>query len=750
VSDAATLTDTPFRNPGVVHAPHSATMAGYALVVAPIQTHVERQSNADGNDLSNRSKTVGDAAVPVPDSRPTLAAPDDDPHLWLEDIEGPRALDWVGAQNAATLRRFGGGPFARDRDALKAIFDRPDNIPYVTRRGGKLFNLWRDAAHPRGLWRTTTLESFRGDAPDWDVLVDLDALAATDGEDWILKEATTLPGTHDRAVLGLSRGGADAVVLREFDLATRHFVPDGFHLAEAHSGVAWLDRDTVLLMSSLGPGMATRPGYARTVRLWRRGTDPLAAPVIFETGAESVHVYAGVDRDSADERLWFVEQLGGIDHTVWIGDRTGPRTRIDVPSDAWLTWQRGWLAVQPRTPWTVGGATYGTDTLLGISFEAFLAGDRRFATLFEPGPRRALQDFFFCGDRLLLSILDDLKPVFEVLTPASGAWPRERIAGLPDLGNVYVWPFDEEPEESNGDLLAGAQDPLTPPSLFLVAPGTPPVLLKQEPLAFDATGLVVTRHEAVSSDGTRIPYVQVGPAGPATGDAPVHLYGYGGFNISMPPYYNPALGKLWLEPGGTGVIAHLRGGREFGTDWHEAARREGRRLAHDDFAAVAADLVRRGVTRPGRIAAEGGSNGGLLIANMLTRYPERFGALLCAVPVIDMRRYTKLLMGAACIDEYGDPDRPEDWRFLGPMSAYHVASTGQAYPPILLATSRRDDRVHPGHARKMAAKLQAMGYPAHFYEPATGGHAAGKDHAEEAAFMALGYGFLRSAIGWES
>jgi prolyl oligopeptidase len=261
--------------------------------------------------------------------------------------------------------------------------------------------------------------------------------------------------------------------------------------------------------------------------------------------------------------------------------------------------------------------------------------------------------------------------------------------------------------------------------------------------------LVITRHEAVSSDGTHMPYIQVGPAG-ESGDAPVHLYGYGGFDISLMPWYDSGLGKLWLERGGTAVIAHIRGGREFGTAWYEAARREGRRLAHDDFAAVAADLVRRGVTRPGRIAASGASNGGLLIANMLTRYPERFGALLCELPVIDMRRSTKLLSGAAAIDEYGDPDDPEDWKFLAGLSAYHVAAPGKTYPPILITTSRRDDRVHPGHARKMAAKLQTMGYEAYFYESATGGHALGKDHAEQATNISLGFGFLRRAIGWHS
>jgi prolyl oligopeptidase len=682
------------------------------------------------------------------DARPTIAAPDDDPYLWLEEIESARALAWVDAQNAATMQRFGDDCFAADRDTLARIFDRPDNIPCPNRRGARLFNPWRDAEHPRGLWRTTSLESFRSDAPRWDVLIDLDAVAAAEGEDWVWRGAVTLPGTHDRAIVLLSRGGSDAVVLREFDLATRGFVPDGFHLPEAKSTVDWLDRDTLLLASPLGPGMSTRTGYPRTIRRWQRGSDPLAAPVVFETREDFAGAWAQVDREDDEERVWFVEKPGFLEANVWIGDRTGPKLRLDVPSDAWARMHRGWLAVKPRTPWTVAGATYAPDTLIGMSLAAFLAGDRRFATLFEPAIRRALQGFFWCGGGLVLSILDDLKPVFEVLTPSNDGWARKRIAGLPDIGSIHVWPLDNQTEESNGDLLALANDPLTPPSLLLLEPHAAPALLKQAPQAFDSAGLVITRHDAVSSDGTRIPYIQVGPPG-ETGDAPVHMYGYGGFGISMPAYYNSAVGKLWLERGGTSVTTHLRGGLEFGTAWHEAGRREGKRLAHDDFAAVAADLVRRGVTRAGRIAAEGGSNGGLLVANMLTRYPERFGALFCTVPVIDMRRSPKLLAGTWWIDEYGDPDKPEDWAFLSEISAYHVAAPGKPYPPILIATSRRDDRVHPAHARKMAAKLQAMGYQACFYEPATGGHGYGKDNKERASFTALGYAFLRDKIGWQ-
>jgi prolyl oligopeptidase len=691
----------------------------------------------------------------MPDARPTIEAPDDDPYLWLEEIDTERALAWVEAQNAATLARFGDASFEADRDTLAAIYDRPDNIPVITRRGAKVFNFWKDAEHPRGLWRTTCLESYREEQPEWEVLLDLDALAQGEGEDWTWSGAVTIPGSHDRAILMLSRGGADAVVPREFDLLHRQFVAGGFVLPEAKGGAAWLDRDTLLLASALGKDMATSSGYARTVRLWRRGTDPLAAPIIFEAGLDHMGVWADVDREAEDERIWFADRLGFFDAAIWIGGRTGPRTRIDLPTDVSVQWHRGWLAVKRRTEWKIGGESFAPDTVLGISFAAFLAGDRRFAKLFEPAERRALQGFCWSGGRLVLSILDDLKPVFEALVPSEAGWSHERITGLPDIGVANVWPLDVRTEESNGDLLASAQDPLTPPSLFLVRPGGAPELLKRAPQAFDPAGLVVTRHEAVSSDGTRIPYVQVGhyvQMGPPgeTGEAPVHLSGYGGFGISQLPYYNSALGKLWLECGGTGVVANIRGGGEFGTGWHDAGRREGKRLSHDDFAAVAADLVRRGVTLPGRIAAEGGSNGGILITNMLTRHPERFGALFCTIPLIDMRRYTKLHAGASWIAEYGDPDDPGDWEFLKEISAYHAAVPGRPYPPILIATSRRDDRVHPGHARKMAAKLQAMGYEAYFYEPAAGGHGYGKDNAERAAFTALGYNFLRRAIGLTS
>ena len=671
---------------------------------------------------------------------PTLDAPDDDPWLWLEDVDGERATAWADAQTAATVARFGGSGFAADRDALRALLDRPDNLPVPGRRGGLLYNYWRDAANPRGLWRRTTLESYQTESPDWDILLDLDAVAQAEGVDWVWQGATTLPPTHDRAILRLSRGGGDAVALREFDLATRSFVANGFDLPEAKGGAAWLDRDT-LLLSSAGQG-TTSSGYADSVRLWQRGQPP--GPAIFEVGATSMA--ASGDYERAEDRLLFVEYQDFFNTAVFIGDRTGPKQKIDLPSDASHSWERGWLAVKPRTPWVVGERTYAADTLLVIRFDAFLAGDRDFKVIFEPEPRRSLQNFGFVAGTLLIGILEELRPVILVVHP--GRWTKHALDGMPPVGTAGAWGIDVEDTEADGTLLATVQDPLTPATLMMIPPGpAAPVLLKRSPAAFDATGLVVSRHEAISIDGERIPYVQAGPPG-ETGDAPVHMTGYGGFGASSNPSYAVRTGKLWLERGGTTVLANIRGGREFGTRWHEAGRREGKRLSHDDFAAVAADLVRRGVTRPGRIAAEGGSNGGLLIANMLTRYPERFGALFCTIPLIDMRRYAQLLAGASWIAEYGDPAVAEDWTFLGPISAYHAATPGRPYPPILLATARRDDRVHPGHARKMAAKLQAIGYDAHFYEPAAGGHGYGKDNAEVAAFSALGIAFLRQAIGW--
>ena len=563
------------------------------------------------------------------DDRPTLAAPDDDPYLWLEDIEGERALDFVEQQSNRTLQQFADAGFAADRDALAAIYDRPDNIPFISRRGTFVYNIWKDADNPRGKWRRTTLDEFRLPDPAWETILDLDKLAADENEDWLLNWIETLPGSRARAMLSLSRGGSDASTLREFDIDTKSFVADGFVLPEAKSSAEWLDADTLLLSSAYGADMATTSGYARAIRLWRRGTNVDQAPVLFETEPEHMRVHSSVDRTDAIPRVWFIEQLDFFNHNLWLGNEAGARVKLDLPTDALADFHRGWFAVRPRKPWTVGARTYAPDTVLGISLAAFLAGERKFEILFEAQPRRAVQHFFWTGGRLVISILDELRPVFEVWTPSANGWSRATLPGLPEIGVVDIWRLDRDEADSNGDLLANIQDPLTPSSLMLIEGVQSPTVLKRAPKTFSADGLVATQHEAISIDGERIPYVQTGPA-TETGAAPVHLRAYGGFAVSERPYYNSAIGKLWLERGGTSVLANIRGGGEFGTRWHDAGRYAGKRLSHDDFAAVAADLVRRGVTRADRIAAEGGSNGGILISNMLTRYPG--ASARCSAP----------------------------------------------------------------------------------------------------------------------
>jgi prolyl oligopeptidase len=681
-------------------------------------------------------------------SGPTVDNPDDDPWLWLEEVDSERVLTWTETQSSATLARFADADFAADRDALTAILNHTDKISLVTRRGDFLYDLWQDAAQPRGVWRRTTLEDYRSGTPTWEILLDLDALAAREGADWVWVDAVTFPPLHDRAILRMSCGGSDAVALREFDLSARCFVLDGFVLPASRSKVEWLDRDTVLLASALGEAMETHSGHPRTIRLWRRGMDALTAPVLFKIDAASIAAWATMKRWDSNRYILFGEYIDFFNTTVYLGDHTGPIHRLSIPVGARFCCHREWLAIQPRQPWELGGVTYSSDSVLGFHLPSFVAGEQRAVLLWKPEQRCALQNFFWVDGNLVLSTLVELRSEVRIFTPGPGAWTEASLAGLPEIGVVSVWQLDFHEEESDGSLLISVQDPVTPPTLMLRSPKVPkPSILKGAPRAFNPNGLTVCRHEAISVDGARIPYIQVGPK-KMSGDAPVHLTGYGGFGIPMLPYYNTQIGKLWLEKGGTSVIANIRGGGEFGSRWHNEGRLERKILSHDDFASVAVDLIRRGVTHAGRIAAEGSSNGGLLVGNMLTRYPEHFGGLFCTVPLLDMRRYTKLFAGVSWIAEYGDPAKPEDWDFLKHISAYHNVLPGRLYPRILLATMRRDDRVHPAHARKMAARLQAVGADAWFYEAGSGGHNYGARTSDVAAISALGATFLRKSINW--
>jgi prolyl oligopeptidase len=662
-----------------------------------------------------------------------------DPYLWLEDVEGEEALAWVRANNETTKAALCDAAFEADKQALYEISTRPDNIPFITRRRGQLYNFWQDAAHVRGLWRRTSMEEYRKAEPSWEAVIDIDALASAEREDWVWKGCGTLQPEQRYGLVSLSRGGADAVVMREFDLVEKRFVDGGFALPEAKGGAAWLDKDQLLVSSTLGENAATASGYPRTVRLWNRGSDFTQAPVLFEGEANDIYISASVDLEPGYERTFYRRQVTFEEGISYLAQEDGAPLLIDLPLDARFDVEKDWLVVKLKSDWALPERTYPADALLAISFSRFLAGDRSFEMLFEPGPRRILSGFWWTKSRLVLTVLDNLASQIWLGTPGAD-WQLERLEGLPDTASVHTMSLDLSQFERTDEFLLSISSFIEPTKLALVTEDKRIEVLKESPPAFDASGLEVTRYEAASVDGERIPYYQIGPREQSS-PRPTVLYGYGGFSVSMTPGYLGGIGKTWLERGNVWVVANIRGGGEFGAAWHKAGMREGKRLSHDDFAAIARDLVKRGVTSEEQLAAYGGSNGGLLVGNMLTRYPDLFGAIWCTVPLLDMRRYTRLLAGPSWVAEYGDPERPEDWAYMVGFSAYQNLEEGRTYPSVLLVTSRRDDRVHPGHARKMAAKLAAMKQSVFFYEPDDGGHGAA--NKEQAAFLtALGLAFL--------
>ncbi|GLZ38673.1 prolyl oligopeptidase family serine peptidase [Actinokineospora sp. NBRC 105648] len=660
-----------------------------------------------------------------------------DPHIWLEEVTGEQALDWVKARNAETVAELTGSErFETTKARVLEVLDADDRIPYPRRRGEFLYNFWQDAAHPRGLWRRTSLEQYRSGNPDWSVLLDVDALAEQEGENWVWKGSAVLRPDYHLALVELSRGGADATVVREFDLRTLEFVADGFTLPEAKTQVSWIDEDQIYVGTDFGEGSLTTSGYARVVKVWRRGTPLAEAATVFEGKPEDVTVYAYHDRTPGFERDIVGRYPDFFSSEEFLRTTEGDLVRIDVPDDATTDVHREWLLITLRSDWTVAGTTYRSGSLLATGFDAFIAGERELTPLFEPDEHTSLNGFSWTKNHLILVELSDVKTRMEVLTLGPDGWSRADLPGSPDLGSADV--IDTDPDHSD-EYLLNVSGYLQPATLLRGEVGGELETLKQAPAFFDTTGLTVEQHFATSDDGTRVPYFVV--AGPDT-SGPTLLYGYGGFEISLTPSYSGGLGRAWLEQGGTYVVANIRGGGEYGPRWHRAALRENRPRAYEDFAAVARDLVTRGITTPARLGMQGGSNGGLLAGVMLTRYPELFGAVVSQVPLLDLRRYHLLLAGASWMAEWGDPDEPADWAYLKEFSPYHNVHSGTKYPPVFFITSTRDDRVHPGHARKMAARMLELGHSPYYYENIEGGHGAAADNAQRAFMSTIVYEFL--------
>jgi prolyl oligopeptidase len=664
-----------------------------------------------------------------------------DPYLWLEDVTGEKPLEWVRGRNEESVATLAGSErFKTLETRIRGILDSKERIPLVTKIGDLYYNFWRDAANPKGLWRRTTLDEYRKPTPAWETVLDLDALAARERENWVWHGATVLEPDDRLCLVSLSRGGADAHIVREFDLERKDFVAGGFALPEAKSRVTWRDADSLFVASDFGPGSLTASGYPRTIREWVRGTPLAAAPLVYEGLPEDMSVTAWRDLTPGFERDFVLRQKTFYTNDMFLR-RDGRLVRIEKPEDASAAVHREWLLVELRSPWTLEGTTHPAGSLLACDFEKFLAGDRAVHVLFAPAPRTSLVSFASTRNHLLITTLDNVRSRMEAVTFRDGTWHRQPVPGLPEFGTASATPVDDL--ETDDFFLITASS-LQPSTLSLGTVGAAaPERLKQSPAFFAAAGLRVSQHEAISRDGTRVPYFQIGPDDlPTDGSTPTLLYGYGGFEIPLLPGYEPIAGAAWLERKHVYVMANIRGGGEFGPEWHQAALKAKRPRAYEDFIAVAEDLDARRVTSPAHLGIKGGSNGGLLMGNMLTMRPDLFGAVVCQVPLLDMRRYHTLLAGASWVGEFGNPDDPEEWKFIRGISPYHNLRPDRAYPPILITTSTRDDRVHPGHARKMTARLLELGQPVLYYENIEGGHGGAADNRQRAFMDALGYTFL--------
>ncbi|KRG70398.1 prolyl oligopeptidase [Pseudoxanthomonas dokdonensis] len=674
---------------------------------------------------------------------PAVAQPAaEDSYAWLEDVEASKSLDWVKQQNARSEAEIADTPqFKQLESEILSILDSDAKIPAVQKIGPYYYNFWKDKQHERGVWRRTTLAEYRKQVPAWETVLDLDALNKAENTNWVWHGADCRKPDYQRCLIALSRGGADADVTREFDLTSKSFLEDGFYRPEAKGGLGWKDADTVYVYTDFGDGSMTTSGYPRVVKEWKRGTPLADAEVVYEGKPDDMYIAAFHDDTPGYQRDMVSRTLAFYNDELYLRTTDGKLAKVDAPNSANKSIHRQWLTLELREPWTVGGKTHVAGSLLATPLDDFMAGKRDFVELFVPTEHTSLASFTWTRQHLVLNVLDDVKNRLSVLTPSDqGPWQRSEFVGAPDFGTLAVSAVDED--ESDAVWLTST-DYLTPSTLSLAEVGKAPEVLKTMPTFFDASRDVIEQHFATSKDGTKVPYFMVRPKDmQRDGSNPTLLYGYGGFEISLTPNYSGAVGKGWLEKGGVYVVANIRGGGEYGPRWHQAALKANRHKAYEDFAAVAQDLVSNGVTSPQHLGAQGGSNGGLLMGNMLTQYPQLFGAIVCQVPLLDMKRYNHLLAGASWMAEYGNPDKPEEWAYIKTFSPYHLFDPAKDYPPTLFMTSTRDDRVHPAHARKMMAKMAAANKDVRYYENVEGGHGGAANNAQAAHMSAMAYSFL--------
>ncbi len=668
-----------------------------------------------------------------------------DPYLWLEGVHDAKSLAWVEEQNTRTRAVLQADPqYPKDYAAILRVLDATDRIPYGTLEHDYVFNFWQDAEHPKGLWRRTSVLDYATSEPHWELLLDLDKLAAAEHENWVWEGADCSP-TLKRCLLSLSRGGGDATVVREFDLASRSFVQDGFGLAEAKSNITYLDEDTVLFGTDFGADSMTESGYPRVVKLWKRGQPMTQARTLFEAKIADVGAQAAVFH-GAQGSVAIIERTVTFFTTEYqLLQPDGSLRALPVPLGADL---KGVLdrrlLFTLREDWSPAGApsiAKGSLIAYQLGPDALPAPGKGLSVLFTPDAKSSIDEVAVGRDAVFASIYLDVTGSVHAFRPtAEGRW-SDSVLPLPAGGSTHV----VSANAFGPQALLRFEGFTTPTTLYQYGGDGTPVAIKSLPPRFDASNLATEQFFATSKDGTRVPYFVTRVKG-ASHPAPTVLYGYGGFEISMTPSYSANFGMLWLAKGWVFVVANIRGGGEYGPGWHQAALLEKRQKAYDDFQAVARDLVKRGVTSAKQLGIMGGSNGGLLVSANMVQAPELFGAVVCQVPLIDMIRYTKIGAGASWAAEYGDPARAADRAWILRYSPYQNVSAQRRYPPVLFVTATSDDRVTPVHARKMAALMEAQGHEVLFYENTDGGHAAAANHKQAAEMWALSFVYLKQKL----
>ncbi|MBS0580911.1 MAG: S9 family peptidase [Proteobacteria bacterium] len=671
---------------------------------------------------------------------------DADPYLWLEDVHGAKPLEWVKAQNAKALSVLKADPdYPKDYAAILKVMDATDRIPYASIEHQWATNFWQDAQHPKGIWRRTTIAEYSKPDPAWDVLLDLDKLAADEHENWVWKGAECSPSER-RCLLQLSRGGGDAVVVREFDMATRSFLKDGFQLSEAKLEITYLDEDTVLFGTDFGPGSMTESGYPRIIKVWKRGQPLASARTLFEGKTQDVLSAPAVAHTSAGTIALIARAPTFFTSEYHLLKPDGALQQLPLPPGAdFKGAQAGHLLFTLRDDWTPPhGAPIGKGSLLAYRVlpPAASVDADPVTVLFTPDAHSSIDEVAIGRDAVYAAVLRDVTSSVHAFHPQpDGKWV-ETLLPLPAGGAASIVAVNEYGPEAYFRF----ESYTLPTTLYADYGDGKPVPIKSLPPRFDASNLVTEQFFATSADGTRVPYFVTRPRKLA-GPAPTILYGYGGFEVSETPHYSANFGMLWLTRGGVFVDANIRGGGEYGPGWHQAAILQNRQRAFDDFQAVARDLVQRGITTPKQLGIMGGSNGGLLVSTNMVQAPQLFGAVVCQVPLIDMVRYTHIGAGASWAAEYGDPAQPADLAWILKYSPYQNVSAKKQYPPVFFVTATSDDRVTPVHARKMAARMEEQGHDVLFYENTDGGHAAAADHKQAAEMWALSFVYLKQKLG---